>query len=165
MADANKTLITRAEVTSIITPATGRRALVLDGATIELGDTGLRDLSGLFEPSTVVSGSVRVWRIGNMVEWQFVNIVLPTSAQGQTIMSNAGQAAGALTPFLPPTGDAVSTGLLGSDTARARVSSGGVIQIQYGEAGVAWNMSAIFVTNRAWPTTLPGVVNGQPVGV
>lgn len=165
MADANKTLITRAEVTSVITPTVGRTALVLDGATREIGDTGLRDLSGLFEPGSVTSGQVKVRRIGYVIEWQFINIVLPTSAQGQTIMSNAGVAAGALTAFLPAAGDRLAVGLIGSDTARARVSVAGTIQIQYGEAAVVWNATVTFLAERAWPTSLPGVADGQPVGV
>jgi len=166
MADANKTLITRAEFSSIITPATGRRALLIDGETTELGDTGPRDLSGLFITSAVASGQVVVQRRGNVVEWQLINVVLPAGATASwPILSNT-DLGGILAPFMGSSGSRLSTGIVnGGDTARVRVSNGGNVELHYAETGVAWNFTLTLLTDRAWPTTLPGVALGSPVGV
>lgn len=73
MADANKTLITRAEITSIGVTATGRKAIVLDGMTIELGFTGVMDVTSL--ATGLTSGSIELWRAGDRAVLNFVNVV------------------------------------------------------------------------------------------
>lgn len=164
MADANKTLITRAEVTSILTPATGRKALVIDGATIELGNTGIRDLSGIFDAGKVSAGKATVQRIGNTVTWMLEPVTLPAGATHPwVIISNTG---GRLNGFLPTVLQARST-LITTGLAPVRfvVGANGNVEIHYGVASSSYAGTLTFVTEAAWPTTLPGVANGQPVGV
>lgn len=165
MATPENTLISRAEVTSIITPATGRRALVLDGATIELGDTGQRDLSGAFEAGAVTSGQVIVQRIGNVVEWTFNAVVLPAGVTSAWTIMKA--AAGGYTAFLPEYGVQAATLIDGTSEylSRVIVPASGDVAFHYAEAVRPWTGIVTFVTSRAWPTSLPGVVRGQPVGV
>lgn len=163
MATPENTLISRAEVTSITTPATNRKALVLDGATIELGDTGVRDLSGMFTAGKVSSGRVLVQRVGNVVTWQFINVMLPADAvHPWAIITNAAALAGVLpeagtftTPAITSTGASV----------RLVVESNGAVSIYYGKPATAYLGVMTYVTAKAWPTALPGVANGQPVGV
>jgi hypothetical protein len=163
MATPGNTLITRADVTSIIDATTGRKALVLDGVTLELGDTGIRDLSGMFTAGQVSAGRVLVQRTGNVVTWQFINVTLPSNAvHPWAIISNATALAGVLpevgtftTPAITVTGASV----------RLVVESNGVVSIYYGKPATAYLGVLTYVTTKAWPTTLPGVANGQPIGV
>lgn len=160
MATPETTLITRAEITSITTPATGRKALVLDGATIELGDTGMRDLSGMFVAGKVASGRLLVQRVGNTVTWTLVPLKLagPVGTVHDIVKSST------LTGFMPRY--AAATTMLQSDAEQARlitISDG--LSIHYGLADVNYSASFTYITTNAWPTTLPGVADGQPVGI
>jgi len=166
MAEASNTLITRAQVTSVLTPATGRKALVLDGSTIELGDTGQRDISGLFIAGRVTSGQVVVQRVGNVVTWIFNAVLFPAEviSSGWQILDGT---PGTFAAFTPEYG-AMTTSLIQSSTeyhARAVVPPSGNVAFHYAESGQAWTGSLSFITSRPWPTSLPGVVRGQPVGV
>lgn len=100
MAQASVTLITRAEVTSIADATTGRKALVLDETTIELGDTGPRDLSGIFIAGKVASGRLLVQRDGSVVTWSLAsfNLASPVGSVHDLVQSAT------LVGFMPSSG-------------------------------------------------------------
>ena len=152
MADANKTLITRAEVTSIITPASGRFALVMDGQTIELGDTGLRDLSGQMQNvAAPAAGMLVAGRQGRTV---IVKVSATPSTSGNITIT----ATGIGTTLAPKTTlwQAGRGGPIG-------ISTNGHIYINPAVAGTKVDATLTFITDAAWPTTLPGVKLGDPV--
>lgn len=145
-------------------PATGRKTLTVNGGTaIELGDTGLRDLSGMFAAGKVASGRVLVRRQGNLVTWYFVDLKLATGAtSAETILTNGD---GSLTPFGADY-QTHSTAMINASTfARLMVTGTSSIAVHYGVAGVGYSCTITYLTSKPWPTTLPGVANGQPVGV
>lgn len=160
MATPETTLISRAEVTSITTSATGRKALTLDGSTIELGDTGWRDLTGLYTAGKVTSGRVLVRRMGNVVTWnlQSLNLAGPVASTHDFINSST------LAGFMP---EYLSAGvLMQSDSELARLVVGtNTLSVHYGIEAVNYIGGLSYVTYKAWPTTLPGVADGQPVGI
>lgn len=161
MAEANMTMISRAEVNSIITPETGRKALVLDGTTIELGDTGLRDLSGLFVPGNVASGRLMVRRVGNMVTWLLNPITL--AGEVATVWNLISDPL-VLRGFGSEYTQAVP--LMQSESEHARLlASRNAVEIHYGIAGVGYRGTLSYLTTETWPASLPGVADGQPVGV
>lgn len=159
MADADKTLITRAQITSITTPATGRKALVLDGATIELGDTGIRDVSGLFIAGTVASGRLLFRRTGNLVTIILVALKTAQTATNLKIIDVGGVG------FRPPYSKAEAY-IEGGTTQQSRITAAGNgIYVQLANSAFTYTAMLEFVTSDAWPTTLPGVADGQPIGV
>ena len=164
MATPENTLITRAEVTSISVPATGRKALVLDGTTIELGDTGWRDLSGSLSPM-VTAGRVLARRHQGTVSWLFINIILASTATvAQSLFSAT---PGLVEPFLPDqhTYEAVKSNA--TVEGRFAVLSGGSPRLDYATPGAGYNGKLSFTVrgSGSWPSTLPGVADGQPVNV
>jgi len=163
MAAPENTLITRAEVTSITDATTGRKALVLDGATLELVDTGIRDLSGLFTAGNVASGRVLVQRTGRTVTWTLVSLNLAGSvASVWSILANT---AGRFDGFKPTYTAAATLMQSEAEYARIMVNGSGSVDIHYGAAGVNYVGTITYTTTAPWPTTLPGVADGQPVGV
>lgn len=161
MATPENTLISRAEVTSITTTATGRKALTLDGGTIELGDTGLRDLSGLFTAGKVTSGRVLVQRIGNVVTWQFDLVTLPADAvHPWAIITNATALSGVLPTVGTHTVPAIT---VAGGAVRLVVEANGTVSIYYGIPATAYLGVLTYVTTKPWPTTLPGVADGGGV--
>ena len=155
MAEANKTLINRAEVTSIVTPATKRFALVMDGQTVELGNTGWRDISGLLQNvvGPITAGMLLVIRAGNTVTYK---ISCTPSINGNALMMTAGIGAA-----FAPDATLFDQGRGGAPG----VSTGGSIYINPAVAGQGVAGLITFVTDNAWPTLLPGVPLGDPVVV
>ena len=154
MADANKTLITRAEVTSIITPATGRFALVMDGQTIDLGDTGVRDVSANLDPakvSGIAAGQLLVRRSG---KFNTVVISVTPSVAGNTQITKTGLGAG----FAPEVNYFCQ-----SPNGTVGITTAGNIYINPTVIGVRSQVVLTYDTSAAWPTTLPGVKRGDPV--
>lgn len=162
MATPGDTLISRAEVTSIINDTSGRKALVIDGATIELGNTGWRDLSGSLN-SLVASGRILVRRQGNTITWSFINIVLASGASttAQNLFNTTPDSL--RDPFLPDQ----HAYAMAASTARFSVLSAGSPRLDYATVGGGYSMTVTFPVRGtgAWPATLPGVADGQPVGV
>lgn len=163
MADANKTLITRAEVTSIITPATGRRALVIDGATIELGDTGVRDLTGLLIAGTVQSGRLLGRRVGSVVTFIF-DALKTTAAVDGTNAKILDLGANGLPGFRAPytESEAFNTGAT-APQGRLAVAGNGVY-VQFANSTFTYTTQMTFQTTDGWPSTNPGVADGSPIG-
>jgi hypothetical protein len=164
MATPENTLISRAEITSAATTATGRKALVLDGSTIELGDTGWRDLSGSLD--TLVSGRVLVRRQAGRVTWNFINIMLASgaSATAQNLFSSTDALRD---PFLPDYVAYAPVKVNATVEGRLSVLVSGSPRLDYATIGAAYSGTVSFPVrgSGAWPTALPGVADGQPVGV
>lgn len=154
MATPENTLLDRGKLTSIITPATGRFALVMDGQTIELGATGWRDVSALLDPTKVQSiaaGMLIVIRDSNHVTIKF-NLTPSASGNVQIAASGVG------TAFAPDTtlwnqgrGGAVG------------ISNSGNLYINPATAGTKVDATLTFDVDNAWPASLPGVKLGDPV--
>lgn len=162
MATPENTLITRAEVTSITDATTGRKALVLDGSTLELGKTGLRDLSGMFVAGSVLAGKIRVQRVANTITWYFSAVQIAANATHPWPVIAASPTMAAFAPEIN-TYEAVMSNA--TDTGRIYLAGNGEVSIHYGEPSQTYTAVVTFNTARAWPTTLPGVADGQPVGV
>ncbi len=157
MASAALTLISRAELTSINEPEYGRRALVIDGMTIELGDTGLRDLTGLLQ--NVKSGKLYFRRIGYEAQFWADNIVKEVAGNTSIVPGTASLATAATSVT---TWEAVG----GTGLARLGISSAGNVVLN-GEPGT-YSGGLKVLTAAAWWNSarpLPGVAYGQPVGV
>lgn len=156
MADANKTLITRADITSIIASGTGRVALVIDGATVELGNSGLRELP---LGAGATSGRIYMQRIGNEVEVQLDAVVFGSGSIG----SVTGRAAPRVAKFMP------IRATTGTEVARLGVAvTSGTISLLNGVAGQTYSGVLKYQTDAAWWDTsvpLPGVAYGQPLVV
>lgn len=163
MATLEYTLLSRAEINSITTPATGRKALVLDGTTIEVGNTGLRDVSGLFVADHVASGRILVQRIGNTVTWSLIGVNLAGSVS--SVWSLLANPAGRFDSFRPAYTAAAALFESKTSSARLIINGSGSVDIHYGQAGLGYGGSISYVTNNPWPATLPGVADGQPVGI
>lgn len=160
MADANKTLITRAEITSITTPATNRKALVLDGATFDIGDTGMRDVSGLVVTNTVASGKLLVRRFGNVVQIIF-NDLKVTAAVNGTNVKIYDLPSGFRAPYAAA--EAYNTG---ATAPQGRVSSAGAgVYVQFANSTFTYALVITYITSDPWPSSLPGVADGTPIGV
>lgn len=158
MATPENTLISRAEVTSLLTPATGRVRLTLDGATAELGSTGWRDMSASLDPAkvgTISSGMLVVIRSGNIVTIKFN---LTPTASGNVQVTASGMSLGSA--FAPDT-------ILWVDGRGGTVgiSTSGVLYVNPAVSGQKVDATLTFVVDNTWPTTLPGVELGQPVVV
>lgn len=156
MADANLTIITRAQLTSINTPATNRFAIVLDGQTMELGSTGWRDVSGsLQNVGTITTGMLVVMRTGNVVT---IKVSATPTVAGNVQITVSGQSLGA--SFSPDT-------ILWADGRGGTigVSTSGVVYINPATVGTKVDATLTFTVDNSWPSALPGVALGQPVVV
>lgn len=161
MATPENTLITRAEVTSITTEATKRKALVLDGSTLELGNTGIRDLSGLFVTGNVASGRVLLQRIGNVVTWTLESLNLAgTVVSVWPVLANTG---GRFDGFKPTYTAAAALMQSEAEFARLMVNGSGSVDIHYGAAGVNYTGIITYLSATPWPSTLPGVADGEGI--
>jgi hypothetical protein len=163
MATPDTTLITRAEITSVAGATTGRKALVLDGSTLELGDTGWRDLSGSLD--TLVTGRVLVRRQAGRVTWNFINIMMASGAS--TSAQNILTTDALRDPFLPDYVAYEPVKVNATVEGRLSVLVSGSPRLDYATIGAAYSGLVSFPVrgSGAWPTTLPGVADGQPVGV
>ena len=85
MAEDNLRVITRAQMTSIGATATGRKALVLEGMTIELGYTGIMDVTSV--AVGLASGSIELWRESGRAVLNFINAVPTASASNWTVFT------------------------------------------------------------------------------
>ncbi|MFE2772304.1 hypothetical protein [Microbacterium resistens] len=162
MADANKTLITRAEFTSTIVAASGRAALTFDGKTTEVGSfTGFRDITGLLTPGQVTSGRLLVARRDFQVLWAFDSLMLPAAAEGQSWAIISGTQLQSFRPFYTSTKDykIQSDGHI----VRLAVNSSGAVFVQFAKAARAISTVMETFTQAGWPSTLPGVADGEPV--
>lgn len=151
MAEANLTVITRAQVTSIVTPATKRFALVMDGQTVELGSTGSRDVSGLLaKVESVAAGMLVTIRDGMSVSIKMK--VTPSSSGNVTVAQLP-------TSFAPDT-TVYAASRQGRQIA---IDTNGKVYASAAVSGQQEDGILTFVSSRGWPGALPGVPLGDPV--
>lgn len=169
MATPENTLITRAEITSASSLA-NRKAFVLDGLTIELGDTGLRDVTAYMNMTWIESGRVLLARVGDMVELSLVDILIKAGAPAALVVQNNVRVN--QQGFYPPygrSGRAVATSGTGTASGGAGldmfVNSGLGVVLYGAQPGVTYQASLAWKTEAVWPASLPGVADGQPIGV
>lgn len=159
-------ILTESYFKPITDATTGRVAFEIQAGTgkttVECGNTGLRDLSGMFVTGKVTSGRVLVQRIGNTVTWYLVNLNL---ASGVTTVHNVIPGGGNLARMVPPY--TATEALMQSEAEHARlvIGIGGSLDIHFGISGVNYTGVITYTTNMAWPAALPGVADGQPVAV
>ncbi|MEX0158225.1 MULTISPECIES: hypothetical protein [unclassified Microbacterium] len=163
MADANKTLVTRADFTSNVNAAAGRAQLLFDGQASDVASfTGVRDITGLITPGRIASGRLLMLRDGSDVDWIFANVVLPPEAEGQSWQLFSRPELAPFRPFYTTT-HTYRTNL--GDVVRLAVNSSVALFVQYAKSGTAINTVLSSRTRAGWPATLPGVADGQPVVV
>lgn len=151
MAAANMTLITRAEITSAASTATGRKALVLDGTTIELGFTGVMDVTSL--AVGLASGSIELWRAGDRAVLNFINVVPTASASNWAVFT--GLPVGFRSASVVGGEGGVVNAGTSSAVRRTNWTKGGNVSIYSVVAGEAIN-GTIEITALGWPAALIG---------
>lgn len=135
----------------ISSTTTGRRALVVGGSTIELGFTGVMDITSLAVGLT--SGAIELWRAGDRAVLNFVNAVPTASASSWNVL------AGLPIGFRSATvvggeGGVVNAGT-SSTVRRTNWTKSGNFTIYGVVAGEVINGS-VDVTALSWPTSLIG---------
>lgn len=162
MADADKTLITRAEFDSNINADVGRNQLTFDGVPTDAASfTGIRDITGSLEAGKVTSGRLLISRKDGLVTLIFSNIVLPAAAEGTSHRIAIGADLQSFRPFYTATHDyRINTG---GDIVRLAVTSAASVFVQFAKAGLPINTTMLLFTQAGWPNPLPGVADGTPV--
>lgn len=155
MAEANKTLITRAEMTSV--KVGSRVQHVLDGYTYDVGATGIRDLSQ-FRHVNFSAGRILAQRVGRLVTIYLVGMVPAVSAASPTVMSQDRTNTG---NFFPP--------YLASGRGQGvdvEITTAGQIIARGAQLGVPFSASISYITDKPfWQGSLPGVADGDTVPV
>ncbi len=135
----------------------GRFAVTVGGVTLELGDSGLRDLTGLLQNTT--AGTLKAHR-----------------ANGTTTITAAGliKTASGNTNILPGTnvmaafaGSAVFWTPRDVNGSRLGISTAGTIYLDSTTPEFPYYGTLTFPSTRGWWTALnprPGVADGTPVG-
>lgn len=168
MATPENTLITRAEITSTATPATLRRLFTIDGEAVDIGDTGLRDITATMNAAGITSGRLLLGRVGDLVMLFIVDLVVAAGAPSSLVVQNQSRAN--QTGFYPKygvTGRGVATS--GTGTVSGGAGADLYVNNQLGivlhgvTPGVTYQGAVAWRTDAAWPNVLPGVADGQPV--
>lgn len=136
-------------IAAVTDEATGKITLSVGGKTINVGETGLRDISGTF--ATRTEGTISIQREGDLVT--FSANVLKLSNSGTFTLP------GAIPLGFRP--DSVFNGfavqLTGTDGWRVGIAVNGNFSL-YAYTAEAWvRFTFIWTTADAWPTALPGV--------
>lgn len=134
-----------------------RLSLVVAGQTIELGDTGLRDLTGLLQ--NVTAGKLTLRRKGDLCVITASNIVVSSAANviivpASNIMASAAPLETQWSAPFP--------------SSRIGIASSGAIYADAAAAGEAFSATLTFMSVATWWSDLrplPGVADGQPTGV
>ena len=162
MAEASKTLWDKAAL-AITADVQNRLTLASAGKTVELGDTGVRDVSGLLQ--NVSAGKVSVQRVGNVFTICLDGVV-PTVAGNATILS-ASTVPSMLS--LAPQGRTVwGAAFAGATVTRVAMTASGNLSISPAVVGQAVHATLTFLTSTPFfnaSRPLPGVVYGEPTGV
>lgn len=168
MADADKTIVTRAEFTSAATAATNRKLLTVDGLTLDIGNTGRRDLSSFLNLTHIESGRIVMSRDGVRIQLWLIDIILKAGAPASaTVMSNDRTNTGMLYPTYVATGRAIAATGNGTSTngpaADVYVNKNLGIVLHGATVGIAYQAAVSWETAAGWGSTLPGVADGQPI--
>lgn len=168
MADANLTLITRAEFDSSAVAGTGRKLLTVDGLTIDVGDTELRDVTGTMNTAGITSGRLLLARVGDLVQLFLVDLIVAAGAPSSLVVQNQARTnQGGFYPKYGVTGRAVATS--GSGTASGGAGADLFVNTQLGivlhgvTPGVTYQAAVAWRTDAGWPSGLPGVADGQSI--
>ena len=139
-----------------------RHYLVNSGKTVELGDSGVRNLSGVLQ--NVTAGTVYAQRVGELVTVTAEALV--TSGVGNLVIAPR-TIPGILS--LRPTSRTVWAALFTTaGVARIGFSPNGDLYVHNPFAGQTASGSLTFVTSEEWfnaSRPLPGVAFGEPTGV
>ncbi|KQR43438.1 hypothetical protein ASF87_16745 [Microbacterium sp. Leaf161] len=164
------TLISRAEITSAATPATNRKLLTLDGLALDIGDTGPRDISANLLLTYITSARLILARENGFVALHGVDVLIKAGAPSSIVLQNQARSnQGMFNPPYMATGRAVATS--GSGTTSGGAGADVVVNNQLGivmhgvTPGVTYQFSVLWKTDVLWGAALPGVVDGQPIGV
>lgn len=151
------------DFTLIKTPATGRVAMVFPGGpTVELGDTGERDITGDLIAGTVASGRLLTFRSGSMSGVRFEQLKLVAGdGTGNTQIRGGSSSGSAIYGFRPVYSEWKSLKVNSAGHAvRINVGNTMGVQVQFALAGVEITGTVMWHTVAAWPTSLPGVADG-----
>lgn len=171
MADADKTLITRAEFTSAKNATSLGKTLTIDGDTIQVGDTGRRDVTALMNMQWLDAGRIVFRRQGNKVDFWLIGLLVKAGAPSSiTIFTNDRTG---MSPINPPyiAGDPVFPGTgnvsgLTGPVAFASVNTSHGIAVHGVQPGLTYNGHLDWETSNAWWSgALPGVADGETAGV
>lgn len=137
----------------------GRFAITVAGSTLELGDSGLRDLTGLLQNTT--SGTLKAHRANGTTTIVANALVKSATSVGNTniIAGNGPMGAfGGATTFW------TERDVNGS---RLGISAAGAVYLDSTSPAFPYYATLTFPSVRGWWTALnprPGVPDGQPVG-
>lgn len=161
MAEASKTLWDKAAL-AITAGDQNRLSMVSAGKTVELGDTGVRNLSGLLTNTT--AGTVYAQRVGEVVTITLEGVI--TTGTGNLIVVPASVAG---MRSMAPTSRTVWAALFTTaGVARCGIGANGALYVHNPYAGQAVSGVLTFATSEDWfnaSRPLPGVAFGEPVGV
>jgi len=151
MAEKNMTMLTRAQVDWITAAATGRKAIIVDGMTIELGFTGVMDVTSV--AAGLASGSIELWKAGDRAALNFINAVPTASASNWTVLS--GLAIGFRSASVVGGEGGVVNAGTNSSVRRTNWTKSGNVSIYGVVAGEVIN-GTIEITAPGWPAALIG---------
>lgn len=164
MAEAKDTLISRADLNSVSTPATGRQLITVDGLSNDAASwTGLRDISGLLVSGRTTAGRLLVGRKDEHVVWVFAGLTLASNATGswQLVDSTGANSLQQFRPFYTETHDYLASSA--GDLMRLAVNANATVNVNFAKPGLVINTVVHTFTMAGWPTTLPGAADGQSV--
>jgi len=170
MATPENTLLTRADFTTTAIAATKRKTLTADATAVEIGDTGVRDLSGLLNMTYLDSARLLLIRDGDDTQLHLVDIKVKAGAPAVIIiMTNDRTGTVGFKPPYVATGRAIAA--TGNGTASLGASADVYVNTALGVVmhgatpGLTYQASVRWLTYQAWPNVLPGVADGDPIGV
>lgn len=156
---------------------TRRTALVLADAagvvtgTHEIGSTGRRDVSGLATMTWLDSGRFVLMRTGQRVDWFGINLLVKAGAPSSfTVFTNDRTNTG----FFEPNDYAVTARAIAASGNGTSVTGPGCdvfinkdlgTTLHGATAGQTYQFHASWSVTTGWPTGLPGVADGDPIGV
>lgn len=163
-------IITRNELTSTKNTATGRKTLTVDGDSVDIGSTGMRDLSGLMNTTYIESGRLLISRTEKQVQLHIFDLILASGAPAAvTLLTNDRPNMASFRPAYPVTGRAIAAEgnmtSLRAPSADVAVNRNSGVVLYGAAAGEKYQASLCWETSNVWPGTLPGVADGDPIGV
>lgn len=158
-------LWTEDDFTLIENETTRRRAMVWPSGYIEeCGSTGERDITADLVSGTVASGRLLIRRIRNTVALRFDNLVLASGDGTTNITIRNASSTGPILAFRPGYFEWKSLKVSpGGHAVRINVSPQMTIQVQFGLAGATMHGTLMWLTEAGWPSSLPGVADGEPI--
>lgn len=119
------------------------------------GDTGARNITSLF--TGLVGGSVIIRRTAQFVEVDFQAVTLPNGSSIGFVDLGTAIPTGFRPPRFKDFNSPARTGTESSTIGSARFDANGKVYIYRYTDGEVIRVSAVWMTNEPWPTSLPGV--------